>query len=193
MEKAKYSAFDLFGYALPGIYLLLSCLILFDPRIIKLTDILVIVGDYNLNHAILLLILGYISGFTFYRLGATLRRIIGARIWKDRQNYDIELSETEKLVLVREHCQENFKYIQTWFLISGMSANLALGSFVLAAAGITKIILNNGDHALQWSGIIVLAFFMIYYQIEKSYVYAKWARREMNQAIITFRLEEKKS
>ncbi len=191
MEKAKYSAFDLFGYALPGIYLLLSCFILFDQRVQQLSDILEIVGQFKLNHAILLLVLGYIAGFTFYRLGATLRRWIGKRIWKDTKQFQLEISETEKLVLVRENCPENFKYIQTWFLISGMSANLALGSLVLVVTGITKIIQFGGSQVLQWSGLVAIALFMIYYQIEKSYVYAKWARRELNQSVVTFKLAEK--
>lgn len=190
MEKAKYSAFDLFGYALPGIYSLLACYILFHPQIQQLTDILDIVGQFNLNHAILLLLIGYIVGFTFYRLGASLRRVVGQRLWKDRKEYPLELTETEKLVLVREHCQENFKYIQTWFLISGMSANLALGSLILTLASIIKIVQFGSDQGIliQWIGLGVIAMFMVYYQIEKSYVYAKWARRELNQAILTFKL-----
>ncbi len=190
MEKAKYSAFDLFGYALPGIYLLLACFLLFHSKIQTLTDILDAVGQFNLNHAILLLLVGYIVGFTFYRLGATLRNLVGKRLWKDHKKFDLELTETEKLVLVRENCQENFKYIQTWFLISGMSANLALGSLVLVITAIAKIIQFGYDLnvLLQWVGLGIVATFMIYYQVEKSFVYAKWARRELNQAIVTFDL-----
>jgi len=160
MEKAKYSAFDLFGYALPGIFLLLSCFILFHSEIKKLTDVFTAVGQFNLNHAVLLLVVGYVVGFTFYRLGASLRRILGRKMWKDNKQFELDLSETEKLVLVREHCQENFKHIQTWFLISGMSANLALGSLVLVITGIAKLIQFNGAYLFQWAGLSVVAIFM---------------------------------
>lgn len=191
MEKAKYSAFDLFGYALPGIFLLFSLNILLNPKITTLKDIVIQAGEYNLNQAIIALILGYILGFTFYKLGTALRRFAGKRFWKDNRNYELAIPESEKLVLVREFCHENFKYIQTWFLISGMAANLALGSIALTITSLIKMLQVSNLDALQWLGLIIISLFMTFFQLEKSSMYIKWARRELNQAIVTFDLKNK--
>ncbi len=191
MEKAKYSAFDLFGYALPGIFLILVCFVLFNEKIERLSDITEAVSRFNLNQAILLLIFGYIIGFTFYRLGVSLRRLFEKRFWKDRDRYSyLDIPQTERLILVRENTPENYRYIQTWFLISGMSANLALGSVALMITAIVKLIQFGGNFAIEWSGMIILGLLMSYFLIEKSNVYAKWASRELNQSIITFGLAD---
>ncbi len=191
MEKAKYSAFALFGYALPGIFLILVCFVLFNESIERLSHITDAVSGFNLNQAILLLIFGYIIGFTFYRLGVSLRRMFEKRFWKDKDRYDhLEMPQTERLVLVREKCPENYRYIQTWFLISGMSANLALGSVALLITAVVKLIQFQGNYAVEWSGMVVLGLLMSYFLIEKSNVYAKWASRELNQSILTFGLAD---
>ena len=187
MEKAKYSAFDLFGYALPGVYFLFGLFVIFNQNIKTLYDIPLSLQNFDLIQAIAALIIGYIMGFTFYRLGIVLRRIFGYRFWRDKKKFELTISETEKLILVREFCQENFKYIQTWFLISGMSANLALGSILLALASIVKMI----QFEKHWVILLVVSIIMAFFQIEKSTMYIKWARRELNQAIITFNLQEK--
>lgn len=125
MENIKFSLFDLFAYAIPGSVGVLAGIILFDSRLVQISDLANIFQDATVGTGLMLLLASYIIGFAIDSPASWIYYKVGCKIWG--QPYDRRgkrFSTTTERTLVRHFSPENNSYLQTWKVLKTMSHNL---------------------------------------------------------------------
>ncbi len=188
MDKIKFSAFDVFRYALPGLVILTSMLLALNPSIKNPADFIVLIKSMNLSLFIVIILVGYVIGFSIDPIGIRLRVFIARRIWKDRREYKLGITLTEQLILIRKFEENLYRYIETWYLLSGMAANLAFGVLLLLGSTLFKGIQTN---QISWFVLAAVSGILFYLLLSRAQMFEKWARRELSSAIYSFNLSDK--
>ncbi len=139
MEKIKIGLIDLFGYVVPGLFVLAIayCLLRMDNGTSLAADWVVIL-HIGWDSLVLIVVAAYLVGF--------LTGIVGDMAMEGLKKIyvipkDDDLDTTSKYCLVREMSPENFKVIEQFDVVKKMSSNLG----VIAIAGGIILCLNAKD------------------------------------------------
>ena len=188
MEKAFYSAFDFFSYAIPGCCIIFSFFIL-DARYTSTEDYLAMAGKLQLGSGILILVIGYIVGFAVTPIGRFLYKTLGFRLFDEKFDDVKGLSISDKYVLLRELSPNNFKYIEAWNMWCAMSHNLAIAAALVFINSMVKAVFfqtGNGAFWLLFGLSFLILFFLFLQRAVKFYV---WGASDINSSIAKLHLE----
>ena len=190
MEKIFHFAFDFFNYAIPGVCIML-CFYMLDPRINTVGDFLLIANDVKTGAAVLIVIIGYLVGFAVNPIGRLLYKKVGFRIWKPSFQDLPNLSISDKYTLIRELAPNNFKYIETWNMMTGMAHNLALCCLVALFILITRAIFIPIVDVSLWTMLFLSFIALFFLFLQRAIVFYEWAASDINSTIIRLDLEKK--
>ncbi len=191
MEKLTFSAFDFFSYALPGTCILMSFAVL-DPRLHGPAEMVAHADQLGIGAAVLLTVLGYVVGFSVSPVGRALYKTVGFRIWNHHFEDFVGYSVSEKYILLRERSPSNFKYVETWNVLSAMSHNLAIAClFVATNVGAKLWFLSTGRSF--WIGVLVVAILLFFLLLHRAVVFYRWAAVDINAAMKVLALAGDKS
>lgn len=189
MQKLSFSAFDFFSYAFPGVCILFSFFIL-DPSLDNAGSILAKADGFGLGAAILLTVVGYLTGFAVSPIGRWLYKTIGFRLW-DHSFENVEgFRVSEKYALLRQYSQENFKYVETWNVLCAMSHNLAIACIIAIVNMILRLLFLGQDIGF-WILLIILSSMLFFLFLHRAVVFSRWAAVDINAAIRVLKLGEK--
>lgn len=130
METIRYSLFDFFSYLLPGFVLLSAILLAPYPNLpdnfaSDLSQFCKGITNFSL---IYLVVISYGIGFCLQLGGSLLfrlfERVPGLNPVQPRHHGAV--SNSVKLCTIREKSPQNFKYVETWNVLSAFSINLAI-------------------------------------------------------------------
>lgn len=156
METIKLSLFDIFAYALPGVFVLLGIIILADDSLVRITLLPELLGKLNLGTAILSILTAYVLGFaldspaSWFYYGICCR--VGGNPMRDtRAQYSVT-RETEKRLLqvIRDRNSGIIAFLQTWKLLKTMSHNLAFTFLIFATTILAKITFYSISNPVEW-------------------------------------------
>ncbi len=190
MDKFFHSTFDFFLYFFPGACIV-SAFLLLDRNFDTLRGFLNITEGDKLVSAIILLLLGYIIGFAIYPIGRKIYKSWGFKLWPKKIHNDVDLSISDKYILIRELSPNNFKYVETWNIFCSMAHNLAVACMVVFVIVIIKVIFIYPGNLLFWiffcAGMILLFFLFLH----RAVVFSIWAADDLNAAIRKLNLLER--
>lgn len=190
MEKILNFTFDFFNYAIPGTCIIL-CFFMLDPRINTIGDFLIVANSIQSGAATLIAIVGYLLGFAINPIGRFLYKSIGFKIWKPKFKDISSLSISDKYALIRELAPNNFKYVETWNMLTGMSHNLALCCLIAVFILLTRAILLPIQDFALWIGLLLTFCVLFFLFIHRAVVYFEWAANDINSTINKLDLEKK--
>lgn len=188
MQKLSFSAFDFFSYAFPGVCILFSFFIL-DPSLNGSGDILAKADAFGLGAAVLITVVGYLTGFAVSPIGRWLYKTVGFRLWKHSFTNLEGYSVSEKYALIRQYSQENFKYVETWNVLCAMSHNLAIAC-IFAIVNIILRLSIYGGSLLFWLPLIAMSLLLLLLFLHRAVVFYRWSAIDINAAIKVLKLGE---
>lgn len=196
MDKFKLGLFDIFVYTLPGIVVVTTLFLAYSKLSIEIEttikSLFLVVNNLNFYTISFLLIISYIIGFVFHSLGYLYFVIIGKRIWYNKSDNleKIPLTFERKFALVRHYSQENFKYIEQWYTLRGMSFNLSLAFLLLFFVLITKIFLC-ALFKIDWIFISFSCLIFSIVLLKRAITFHKWSHDTLYETIKSLHLEDK--
>jgi hypothetical protein len=171
MDKLKYSLFDIFAYFVPG-FILLSTLVLANSPINMVDHPFLAVESYaahfNAYLLLFIVILSYCLGFALQLFSDWLLQLLlkikpfRAAVPKLYPN----VGDSVKYSVVRDGSAENFRYIETWNVVSMFSASMA---FVILFLSIYLASTNAHFQWLQHAGPGILLAAVFFVQARKFY------------------------
>lgn len=191
MDSIKYSTFDFFRYIMPGTFYLFIVSITTNPEIRSIENLVELISTVDAKLIIPVVVLGYIIGFALDPIGLKLISI-AKKLWVDNLRFDVSpnLGSTEKYLLVRKNVPDLYVYIEKWFMLAGMSGNLALGMLLLLLTSILKIVQNYQSHIWTWLLVSLASSVLSVILVKRGETFTRWANRELHCAIDLFDLEE---
>ena len=194
MEKILNFTFDFFAYAIPGICIITPFFIL-DPTLTTARDFLALAGQLQVGSSLMLLIIGYGVGFAITPLGRFLYKSIGVNIknlfYKNLDFFDseINLNISEKFVIVRELTPSNFKYIETFNMLSIMSHNFVVSTIVIFVLSLIKFFrIYHTQEANFWIGLAIFTLILTILFLLNAVKFHTWAINDLNAAIKSLKL-----
>jgi hypothetical protein len=133
MEKLRYSLFDLFAYALPGTLVITSLYViaLNNDDISFYSALQSIWEGATIYKAIFFILLSYVSGFLMSVISNYLLAL-KEKIIPPFKPGKKPTGNSRKFVVIREHCKENFKYIEQWNVLKNFAATLSLTVLIIS-------------------------------------------------------------
>ena len=180
MNSIKLSLFDIFGYTLPGLFILIGILILSDKSLQSLVDAINVFKNINLPIGILIILIAYVLGFSFDSPGSWYYYKIGCKIFKDpkketrsRFNFNRE-KEHEMLVMVRDKSPINNEMLQTWKLLKTMSHNLSFSFLLIVIISLVKILFFIVKNPIEWYILSGFCFILSIILLYRAIVFESW-------------------
>jgi len=193
MDKIRLGLFDIFAYLLPGSFLLFSLVVVFNPEIKELGDMIMPFRNLSLSTGIILILASYILGFALHVPGWWLLQIIGLKIWKRFKYKTTQLEElkdrSKNMVLVRELSKSNARYIELWYALSSMSRTFSLAFVLFSIVSVIKS--ARPDASGPW---ILLGAIMLFFSVVLLYRSAQaysWAVRDLKNAVDQLYLKDR--
>ncbi|MBT8252827.1 MAG: hypothetical protein HKN00_03485 [Flavobacteriaceae bacterium] len=211
MKDFIQHAFDIFGYVIPGLFVIFS-LSLLDPDISSIADLKSKTENFDAGIATVLVIVAYVIGFMIYPIGRILYKGIGLPLFGNTINDDsnhIDLSVPTKYALLRELSPSNFKYVESWNIYCAMAHNLMVACLIFSGVTTVKAIstiefikfkqLSFGEFlydilsgpALVWLIVSVWGIKLFVLLTYRAVTYFHWAAYDINATIKSLNLEEK--
>lgn len=188
-ELIKFT-FDFFGHVLPGLLIILSLSLLFVD-IQNANELIEKTGEFKTNVGIVVVIMAYVVGFAINPIGQYILKNLGPKLWDRKVENDIKgMFISEKYVRIREFSPANFQYVETWNTYCAMAHNFALACLVLLIVSIFHIIFKDVC-PIVWIEIAIASVFLFYVFLYRSVIFHQWAGRDLNAAIIAFKLDDK--
>ncbi len=193
MDKIRLGLFDIFAYLLPGSFLLFSLVVVFNPDIKELGDMIIPFRNLSLSTGIILILASYILGFALHVPGWWLLQFIGLKIWKRFKYKTTQLEElkdrSKNIVLVRELSKSNARYIELWYALSSMSRTFSLAFVLFSIVSVIKS--AQPDASGPW---ILLGAIMLFFSVVLLYRSAQaysWAVRDLKNAVDQLYLKDR--
>lgn len=193
IDKIQFKLFDIFTYALPGLFILLALIIIFDTSSKNIEDVILSVGkESNVTIGLLALASSYLMGHANDTIGSFLYKKF-EKIFKKKPKSKIQdLSNSEKYILLRQFSKINFTYVETWNMLKGMSSNLASASLIFALCCLIKSLMLYPVLDSTWIilGIISIVLAIIF--LDRATIFRHWANQDLDNSISILDLREMK-
>ena len=181
MDYLKDRTFELFRYTIPGVFMILVCLMM-DHRIASPIDLYEVHLRGAATASILLaLFFGYIAGLIVDEIALFLSRTLFSKKLKPVYTSDTKLSLPQKYALLREKSPPNYKNVENHIVISGMCRNLAVGFLLLTTIAIIKIIWQG--HLEIWIPVFLIAVLSVICLYVKSRKFLQWWLQDIDAAV----------
>lgn len=192
IEKIKLGLFDVFTYALPGVLIVFSFALAFDNSNRTLSQFFFnsVSPHLNISNGLFLFIIGYVIGFANDSFGAFILKTSNHLSKKNEFSIFPSMPNSKKYSLIREYSPENFKYVEIWNALKGMSSNLASATIFFISSSIIKAINPDFLFIKEWLVIIMFSIIMMIIFIKKAMVFKKWAKNDLENGIYFLTLKE---
>lgn len=187
MENLRLSIFDTFAYVLPGLVVLFAIILVLDPAINQITDIISIFSNINASAAIAGIAGAYIIGFGVDSLGNWLYKFLGFKLWGPPYIQGSVPILTAR-ALVREYSSENHRYLQTWKVMSTMSHNLSLAMIVLMIATLIQAIMSR---SLDWGLLSLFSLVFAAIFLHRAHNFDHMHYRDLAEAVDCLHLQKR--
>jgi len=192
MEQIKFSVFDMFAYIIPGAITVLASLILIEPSIVHLVDLIKPFQNMDLGVAIVAIVVAYVIGFAIDSPGSWLYYSIGCKVFGPPYKLSGNgLSHSQKRALVRQFSPENHVYIQLWKVIKTMSHNLSLSSLLLAVVSFVQVFRVPAPNRTEWVILSIVVFLLSVIFLHRAHVFDTWHYDDLSSTVQVLQLEKK--
>jgi hypothetical protein len=126
MEKIRIDFFDILGYLIPGVALLIACWIAVDPGVQSSRHIYQSIHNVDNRTIILGLFCAYVMGFSLHALGSFLfKEFFQYTVRKGWEaGMDQSLTVYEKWAVIREYGRKHTAILERWYALRAFSQNL---------------------------------------------------------------------
>ena len=185
MNTIKFSLFDIFGYALPGFFVLCSIFLASNSSIQGIHTFLELMPDLGLSSWIFITILSFVLGFAIDTPGSWLYYKVGCNIFKYykseiSEKYVISREEEKQIqLLIRQKSPENTGLIQTWKLYKTMSHNLSFSLLMISTSSLLKALFLTGNYGLEWLSLCAISVIISILILHRATIFDTWYYNEV--------------
>ena len=164
MNFIKFSVYDIFAYALPGIFILLSAILLYSKSIQEVYEITLLFNGINMPTSIFLLILAYVLGLSFASPSRWYFSQVGCNIFgnpekKFQNKYSFDRHQEYSMqAILREKSPQNYAVLDAMKLVKNMCHNLSFAFLIFTIAGALKVIFFDVNKPIEWYFFIAGSF-----------------------------------
>ncbi|MEO1263861.1 MAG: hypothetical protein AAFZ15_33960 [Bacteroidota bacterium] len=181
MDYLKDRTFELFRYTIPGVFMILVCLML-DSRVNTPFDLYEIhLQGASTSSVLFAMFFGYIAGLIIDEMALYLIRKFFRKKLKPVYASSTNLTLPQKYALLREKSVANYKNIENHIVISGMCRNLSLGFLFLSVVAAVKLFLF--DDLNVWLSMLLVALLSMVCLYVKSRKFLQWWLQDMDAAV----------
>ena len=190
MENLKYSLFDLFAFAIPGVFCLTGLRVLArQPELVQIPAVITEWSEKtNVYLAVLIVLVGYVTGHILSLFASVIIHLLTklSIFKKPTSSHTATLNNSTRYILIRELSKENFKYIEIWNVMAKLYTNIAV-IFLILLPGFLFIYRDTIENwwilAIAIIGVVVVCLLF-----RRAFDYLQWTVTEMDNCIHEFDL-----
>ena len=183
MDSIKFSLFDLFSYALPGMLSVIALFIAILPADKEILFILEYSQELKIGTGILFVFVSYVVGFAIDSPASLYFYYPAVSLFKKKKNITASYA-AEYRILAMHYSPENYKFIQLWKLLKTMSHNLSFVFILMSFACGYHFVINTSDKYSLIASII--SIFLSVALLHRAYFFAELADVAAFQAFADF-------